>query len=200
MEVTGLYAACSSALCATIRAVFPVSTSLAWRLADRFVPHAAGTAPGRSASPSHRGEGAKMHQRSADATPAVVSLPAEIDITNAGQVYELLMAAAATGAPVVIADCTATVFCDVAGVRRLVMGHAQAAARGVQLRLVIAPGGLLRRLLELLGADSVLPVYPGVEEASVPAVHPVQDPLPLPLHVHSVARVRPSVLDWDSLG
>lgn len=45
-----------------------------------------------------------MHQQPADATPAVVSLPAEIDITNAGQVYELLMAAAATGAPVVIVD------------------------------------------------------------------------------------------------
>lgn len=141
-----------------------------------------------------------MHQQPADATPAVVSLPAEIDITNAGQVYDRLMAAAATGAPVVIADCTATVFCDVAGVRRLVMGHAQAAARGVQLRLVIAPGGLLRRLLELLGADSVLPVYPGVEEASAPAVRPVQDPLPLPPHVHSVIRMRSSVLDWDSLG
>lgn len=131
-----------------------------------------------------------MHQQSADATPAVVSLPVEIDVTNAGQVYELLMAAAATGAPVVIADCTATVFCDAAGVRRLVMGHTQAAGRGVQLRLVIAPGGLLRRLLALLGADSVLPVYPGVEEASVPAVHPAQDPLPLPLHVHSVPRIR----------
>lgn len=135
-----------------------------------------------------------MHQQPADATPVVVSLPAEIDITNAGQVYELLMAAAATGAPVVIADCTATVFCDAVGVRHLVMSHTQAAARGVQLRLVIAPGGLLRRLLKLLGTDSVLPVYPDVEEASVPAVHPAQDPLALPLHAHSVTRSRPSVL------
>jgi anti-anti-sigma factor len=160
------------------------------------------------ASPSHLGEGAKMHQQSADGPPVVVSLPVEIDVTNAGQVYDVLIAAAAAGAPVVIVDCTATVFCDAAGVRCLITGHTRAAARGVQLRLVTAPGGLLRRLLELLGADSVLPVYPSVEEARVPVIHPARDPLSLPLmtavfgplHAHPVTRVRLSVLVWDSLG
>jgi len=104
------------------------------------------------------------------------------------------------------------------------MCHAGAAAHGVQLRLVIAPGGLLRRLLELLGADSVLPVYASVEEASVLPVQPVRDPLSLaldgpmgrdspgawrrsrrqqferPHQPLSVTGVRPSVLVWDSLG
>jgi len=165
-----------------------------------------------------------MRQQSASGTPVVVSLPAEIDMTNAGQVYDRLTAAAAGGAPVVIADCTAMIFCDAAGVRRLVMCHAGAAAHGVQLRLVIAPGGLLRRLLELLGADSVLPVYASVEEASVLPVQPVRDPLSLaldgpmgrdspgawrrsrrqqferPHQPLSVTGVRPSVLVWDSLG
>ena len=157
-----------------------------------------------------------MHQQSADGPPVVVSLPVEIDVTNAGQVYDVLMAAAAAGGPVIIADCTATTFCDAAGVHRLVMSHNHAAVRGVQLRLVIASGGLLRRLLELLGADSILPVYPSVEEARVPAVHPARDPLSLPpwrrtpdpppwrrtpdpLHAHPVTVTRPSVLVWDSL-
>jgi anti-sigma B factor antagonist len=121
-----------------------------------------------------------MRQQSAAATPVVVSLPVEIDVTNADQVYDRLTAAAEAGAPLVIADCSATIFCDAAGVRRILMFHARAAARGVRLRLVIAPGGLLRRLLELLGADSVLPVYPSVEEASMLPVQPAKDPLSLP--------------------
>ena len=149
-----------------------------------------------------------MHQQSVDGPPVVVSLPVEIDVTNAGQVYDVLIAAAAAGAPVVIVDCTATVFCDAAGVRCLVTGHIRAAVRGVQLRLVIAPGGLLRRLLELLGADSILPVYPSVEEARVTAIHPARDPLSLPLMTaafgpppaHPVTGARLSVLAWDSLG
>ena len=81
----------------------------------------------------------------------------------------------------IIANCTATVFCDAAGVRRLVTCQARAAARGAQLRLVIPPGGLLRRLLELLGADSILPVYPSVGEASVLPVPAARDPLSLTL-------------------
>lgn len=141
-----------------------------------------------------------MRQPSAAGTPVVVSLPVEIDVTNADQVYDRLVAAVATGAPLVIADCTATIFCDAAGVRRLLMFHARAAAREVPLRLVIAPGGLLRRLLELLGADSVLPVYPSVEEASMLPVHSAKDPLPLtpinPLR-HQGATLR---VGWDSLG
>lgn len=164
-----------------------------------------------------------MHQQPAARPPVVVRLPVEIDVTNADQVYDRLAAAAATGAPLVVADCSATIFCDVAGVRRLIMCHARTAARGVQLRLVIAPGGLLRRLLELLGADCVLPVYPSIEEATMLAVHPARDPLSLswaadrtalpwaavtttgrggsrPHPPLSVTGTRLSVLVWDSLG
>ena len=42
--------------------------------------------------------------------PAVVSLPGEIDVTNAGEVLVLLAAAVAPGVTVVIADLTATAF------------------------------------------------------------------------------------------
>lgn len=50
--------------------------------------------------------------------PVIVALPAEIDITNAGQVYDRLSAALASGAPLIIADLTVTAVCDAAGVRR----------------------------------------------------------------------------------
>lgn len=109
--------------------------------------------------------------------PAVVALPAEIDMTNADQVYDCLDTAARSGAPMVIADFAAPAFCDAAGVRRLLTLHARAAAHGVQLRLVIPPGGMLRRMLVLLEADHLLPVYASVREATVPWPPPKQDPL-----------------------
>ena len=60
--------------------------------------------------------------------------------------------------------------------RRLVMIRDEAAAAGAQLRLVIPPGALMRRVLVLLGVDHLLPVYPSIPEASrQPAAR--QDPL-----------------------
>jgi anti-anti-sigma regulatory factor len=119
-----------------------------------------------------------MDQQVARGAAVVVALPVEIDVTNANQVYDRLAAATRSGAAVVIADATGTMFCDAAGGRRLVMIHARAAARGVPLRLVIPSGGLLRRVLELLGVDSLLlPVYASTEEAQALLVPAARDPL-----------------------
>ncbi len=82
--------------------------------------------------------------------PAVVALPAEIDLTNVTRAYTELDAAISSVAAVVIADFSATVFCDVAGIRRLLELHQLAAARQVELRLVIPPGAPVRRLLDLV--------------------------------------------------
>ena len=134
-----------------------------------------------NAGPS-AGKGAKVHQQvTGGGAPVVVTLPAEVDVTNADQVYDRLEAATGTGAFVVIADCTNTTFCDAAGVRRLVRFHARAAARGIQFRLVTAPGGLLCRLLELVGAQGILPVYRSTGEAGAPPVpRLLRDPLSCP--------------------
>ena len=67
--------------------------------------------------------------------PVVVTLPDEIDITNAGFVAGQLRAALASGAAVVIADLTATTFCDCSGVRSLLLAHHHAAAGDIQFRL-----------------------------------------------------------------
>jgi anti-anti-sigma factor len=96
--------------------------------------------------------------------PAVVVLPDEIDVLNADPAGERLVAAIVPGVAVVIADLTATVFCDCAGVRSLLLAHAKASASSAELRLVVRSRAVLR-ILALLGADQVLPVYPDLSAA-----------------------------------
>src|SRR5579862_6977744 len=96
--------------------------------------------------------------------PAVVVLPEEIDVTNADSVGTRLVAAIVPGVSVVVADLTATGFCDCAGVRSLVLAHRKASASNSELRLVARSRAVLR-ILELVGADQVLPVYPDLSAA-----------------------------------
>lgn len=96
----------------------------------------------------------------------IVPLPAEIDLTNCEQVHDRLNAAVACGAAVVIADFTATRFCDCGSLRRLLTVQQRAAARGGQLRLVIPPGSLVRRIADLTGLDRELHTYSTTQEAT----------------------------------
>lgn len=95
----------------------------------------------------------------------VISMPAEIDPTNAASVSEELTGAISTGARVVIADLSATTFCDSAGVRTLLVTAHQAADSGTELRLVVRAGGPVRRIIELMAIDRLLPVYPTLDAA-----------------------------------
>ena len=96
----------------------------------------------------------------------VVRLAAEIDLTNREQVYDRLCAAFAGGAAVVVADFTATSFCDCGSLRRLLTVQHQAAAQGSQLRLALPPGSPVRRVADLTDLDGQLSVYPSVREAT----------------------------------
>ncbi len=107
-----------------------------------------------------------MPDQNVGRAPAVVMLPAEIDLTNAECACERFDAAVASGAPVVIADFTATTFCDCSSLRRLVDVQHRAAACGVRLRLAIPPGSPVRRLAKLTGLDARLPVYPSLGETA----------------------------------
>ena len=101
-------------------------------------------------------------------TAPVVVLPAEIDVTNADEAYERLIAALAPGVSTVIADMTSTSFCDSAGVHAIMRAHERAAARDVVLRLAVSPDGSVRRVLQLTGAVLIMPVYASVPEAMHP--------------------------------
>ena len=106
-----------------------------------------------------------MSKQLADGPPVIVALPAEIDLSNADQVYDQLYAALVSDAPVVIADFTGTRFCDCACLNRLLRVYNQAAGHDAQLRLVISPGAPVREVVKLLGLDRQLPVYANIDAA-----------------------------------
>lgn len=97
--------------------------------------------------------------------PVVVTMPEEIDAGNASAVGDALDAAIAQGATVVVADCTPTRFCDSVGFNTLLQTNQKARAAKAQLLFVIAPKGLLRRVLELLKMQDALAVYPSIDAA-----------------------------------
>src|SRR5437867_12831890 len=71
----------------------------------------------------------------------VVTAPAEIDATTAGQLRAVLAAWAARGHTTVVVDLAGTQFCDSAGVTVLVRAHQQALAAGGELRVVLPASG-----------------------------------------------------------
>ena len=105
-----------------------------------------------------------MAQAQFPAAPMVVTLPAEIDVANADGVGAELQAAFAPGVTTVVADMTATTFCDSRGIRALVLAHKHAVASGAELRLAVPSAGVLR-VMGILGLDVVLAIYPSLEEA-----------------------------------
>jgi anti-sigma B factor antagonist len=93
---------------------------------------------------------------------AVVTVPAEIDATNASEVRQALLAAAGQDAAVLIIDMSGTTFCDSAGVQAIITTYNQAAAAHIQLRLVATA---VLRILTLVGVDQLVPIYPTLEAA-----------------------------------
>ncbi len=102
----------------------------------------------------------------APATTIVVTLPAEIDLANADRVGADLEAAFAPGVAVVVADLSGTRFCDTSGIRALVLAHQRAQAGNTGFQVVAGPGEV-RRVLGILGLDTVLDLYPRLDMALV---------------------------------
>jgi len=101
---------------------------------------------------------------SATARTAVLTLPAEIDITNARLLCGEVGSALVSGATIVVADLTATTFCDSSGARILVLAWEQAAVNGIELRIVV-PSATVRRGFALMGLEGFLPFYPSLSAA-----------------------------------
>jgi anti-sigma B factor antagonist len=106
-----------------------------------------------------------MNDQAERTMPVVVVLPAEIDVTNSELVHDKLVAALTPGVGVVVADMTSTSFCDSSGVHAVIFANETAAARGVQMRIAVSPEGSVRRVLQLIGVATVVPIYPSLAEA-----------------------------------
>jgi anti-sigma B factor antagonist len=100
--------------------------------------------------------------------PVIVAFPPEIDDANAEQACGQLYEAFASGATVVIADLTATTFCDSSGIQQLMRAHAHAMSVGAQLRVGVSPNGAVARVVELMGVGEALHVYANTDDAAAP--------------------------------
>ena len=92
-------------------------------------------------------------------------MPAEIDLNNAADVSANLSRVIGSGERVVIADLSATAFCDSCGIRTLLVTAHHAAEGGTELRLVVPEDGAVQRIIALMGIDRLLPVYPTLDAA-----------------------------------
>jgi len=97
---------------------------------------------------------------------AVISMPAEIDATNADEIRQALFTAVSHNAAVLVIDMSQTTFCDSAGVQAIVAVRKLAETTGTQLRLAATTAAL--RVLTLVGVDQLIPVYPTLEAALTP--------------------------------
>lgn len=95
---------------------------------------------------------------------AVITLPEEIDLSNADQVRDELLSILNRGPSVLIVDMAATTFCDSAGVNALVRAHKRATANDAEIRLVVASPGV-QRVLAITGIDRLIAVYPNMTDS-----------------------------------
>ena len=101
---------------------------------------------------------------------AVVSLPDEIDISNAGQVREDLLSNINRGAALLVVDMSTTTFCDSSGVNALVRAFKRATASGAGMRLVVSAPAV-QRILAITGVDHLIDSYPSVSAAMAAVDH-----------------------------
>ena len=92
---------------------------------------------------------------------ALVALPEHIDVSNAGQIREELLAVINRGAEALIVDMTATLSCDRAGADAVARAYQRAMVSRTELRLVVTSGVVLG----MTGIGRLVPVYPSVEAA-----------------------------------
>jgi len=104
---------------------------------------------------------------------AVVTLPAEIDVTNAGTVQEELLSVMNQGATLLIADMSKTNFCDSAGVSALVRTFRRASGGAETMRLVVSTPAV-QRVLSITGVDRLVDTFPSVAASLAGQVEPGQ--------------------------
>ena len=105
----------------------------------------------------------------------VVTVPEEIDVTNAPRLRVALVKAAAGRPPALVVDMTRTRFCDSAGLRVVVEAHKRALAEDGAVLLAV-PGAAVLRVLAITGIDQVILHFASLDEALAYATESVDGP------------------------
>ncbi len=95
----------------------------------------------------------------------VVTAPAEIDVTTADQLRQVLLEAASRGHTTIVVDMTRTEFCDSSGLGVLIRAHKRALEEGGELRLVIPAHGAVFRIFTLTSLHRFIPRFDSLPEA-----------------------------------
>jgi anti-sigma B factor antagonist len=95
---------------------------------------------------------------------AIVTLPAEIDISNADQIEDTLLAVLNRDVATLVIDMTRTTFCGCAGASAVARAHRRATANRAQVR-VAARARIVHRIFAITGVDRLVPLYDSVDAA-----------------------------------
>ena len=94
----------------------------------------------------------------------LVTLDGECDLNTGRQLRDVLTSEVSRGAQRLIVDLSALAFMDSTGMQVLLSIRGVLAVRDGTLVLV-APQPVVARILELTGADQIIPVYGSLEDA-----------------------------------
>ena len=108
----------------------------------------------------------------------VVTLPEQMDVSNAGQIREDLLWVINRGAAALVVNMTATISCDHAGADAVARAYQRAVVSGTGMRLVVT-AQIVRRVLSLSGLDRLVSIYPCLEAALAVTAPAARTPLTL---------------------
>jgi anti-anti-sigma factor len=100
-----------------------------------------------------------------DGTVSVCELRGELDASNVDAVQASLLESVGNDTSGLVLDLTSTTYLDSAGVRILFDLARRLRTRRQELRLVVPPGGVVRRVLVLTALADVVPLDDDVDDA-----------------------------------
>ena len=95
----------------------------------------------------------------------VGAVTGEVDASNVAEVGVALRGLVTNESSVLIVDLSPTTYLDSAGINLMFALGDELGARQLQLRLVIAPGSSIARMLAITGLDKTYPTYPTLDAA-----------------------------------